>query len=150
MKPLKITYYLENNFNTVKPFVHEDSNYGQEYFEMKQSLELLENLELSKKTKEEGIFVINAMHYSDLIKKGYTIEQISELLKQQLNEKQDNASRISTIVGLSKEIENLELASSNDTLMTNLKLFLVGILQEKPEQYDTINSTINHIYKKGK
>ena len=130
---------MENDQQIVKPFVHEEFSSGQQYFELKQALSRIKNNGLSENSNKMWETFLYTTYYVNLIQNGHSYEEISTLLQQQIREKENNHSRISTIIGLLKEKDYLNAAVQKEQLLEQYLLILASTKKENPEFYKEIS-----------
>lgn len=139
MNSLKVTYYIENDQKTVKPYIDEEFGMGQQYFELKQILSRIKNNGLSENLNKMWENLLSINHYVNLIQKGHSYEEILTLLQQQIIEKENNHSRVNTIIGLLQEKDYLNLAVQKDQLWEQYLFILEQTNKENPEFYREIS-----------
>ena len=108
---LEMIYYIDMETGKIMPFIKEKNSNRSDWLVLKNMLTFLEkNSDYSKIEKEEMKLVFKSARYIDLLRKGYSYDEMEELLKNAFFEQYDIPSHKSVLTAISTERECLEKA----------------------------------------
>lgn len=108
---LEMIYYMDMETGKIIPFVKEKNSNRSDWLVLKNMITFLEkNSDYSKREKEEMKLFFKSARYIDLLRKGYSFDEMEELLKNAFFEQYDIPSHRSVLTAISTERECLEKA----------------------------------------
>ena len=108
---LEIIYYIDLETGKIMPFLKERNSNRSDWLVLKNVITFLEkNSDYSKREKEEMEFVFKSARYIDLLREGYSFDEMEELLKNAFLEQYDIPSHRSVLPAISTERECLKSA----------------------------------------
>lgn len=110
MNLLKVIYYVDEKNEKIKPFVQEITGYGTELINVRNLVTQIEERVLDESEREMKKTAVYSSYYLQLMAKGYSYEDILEVLKNEIYKKIDFGKK-KEIIGLREEVEFLQFAS---------------------------------------
>ena len=108
---LEMIYYIDMETGKIMPFIKEKNSNCSDWLVLKNMITFLEkNSNYSKIEKEEIKLVFKSARYIDLLRKGYSFEEMGELLKNAFFKQYDIPSHKSVLTDISTERECLKRA----------------------------------------
>jgi len=148
MNLLRVVYSMDIEKKRVKPYVEEIRSNGADSAKVLSLVFQLENALISEDKKEMAKCAIYASYYIMLMNKGYSYEDILEILKNEVNRKIELGKK-KEIMGLREEIELLNIAHEEKENIFEY-LFVSNLSDVKDEDIFPMVSSIvkNKILKK--